>query len=296
MANATLLSTGTRSPSEDSKGSGRTLKRSNPPEPAALANSVKAEDRQSLSTYCCCGREILIRPIGHEGDCQRLNRYFSCLSRDSAHSRLCVLGAPLAAQNEHHCSSGRASNPRALPAGGEATDASRRRNCQRPNEFTLIAVVGGETGDQRIVGEACYVVDPGCEGQAEAAISVADVYQRHGLGRALARSLIEAAHANGVMRLAVYVLADNYPALRTFISLGFKAVLWQPGILKMVLELANERPAQDFMAEKTMRFADRASGTLDQIPSIIANGRTGVPSVSNGGFNKPPQAGSKGPS
>lgn len=268
------------------------MERLNPSEVAASGKSATTEQHRLLAKHCCCGHEVLIRAFGNEGDCQRLSRYFSCLSRDSAHSRLCVLGAPFAARHQHHCDSGQPGSPQASRGAGEASEASGGRSCLGRDEFALVAVVEGETGEQRIVGEACYVIDPVCDGQVEAAVSVADAYQRHGLGRALARSLIEAAQANGVMRLAVYVLADNYPALRTFISLGFKAVLWQPGIIKMVLELVQERSvksttAQDFSAVKTTAFASPTSGTLEQIASIIPNGYASAAPVSHTDAGKP---------
>jgi GNAT superfamily N-acetyltransferase len=258
------------------------LKRSDQTEQSALANGAQTTNHQPLATHHCCGHEVKIRFIGHEGDAERLNRYFSGLSRDSARSRLSVLGVPQAARHQYHSSTDR----QMLCERTEATAENHRHSCECTNEVTLVAVVENAAGEQQIVGEASYVVDLSCAGQAEAAVSVADAYQAQGLGRTLIRSLIEAARAKGITRLAVYVFADNYPALRTFMGLGFRVVLWQPGVLKMVLELPDDYLAQEIISGKNASSASRVSSTLGQTSRIMPEGHVSAVPVSHGASGK----------
>jgi GNAT superfamily N-acetyltransferase len=262
------------------EGERTTLERSNQISENALAEGAPANEHRPLIKHCCCGQDVLIRPLGREGDCRRLSQYFSRLSRNSAHSRLYVLGVPLAARHEQRCRGVSVDESQAATSTEAERGVGRCCECQGVYEYTLIAVIEGPMGDQQVVGEACYVVDPGCEGQAEAAASVADAYQAHGLGRALVAALVEAARARGIKRLAAYVLADNYPASRTFLGLGFRAVLWQPGTLKMVLDLADDGQPQVPAGAKSSPSVEGPSGTFDQLSPIMFNGHAGGASVS----------------
>ena len=70
----------------------------------------------------------------------------------------------------------------------------------------LVAVPsqGGE-----VIGEARYVREEDDRTVAELAISVADAWQRHGLGSALARDLAHRAADEGIEEFSAEVLADN---------------------------------------------------------------------------------------
>src|SRR6476620_1771217 len=52
-----------------------------------------------------------------------------------------------------------------------------------------------------------------CPDQAEVAITIAEAWQRQGLGRVLIRALAGDAHRHGIEILTATVLADNRPAL-----------------------------------------------------------------------------------
>ncbi|GEM_PF-2355135 len=196
-------------------------------------------DQALRIVYRCRGQEVLIRPLQIPADQQRLHDYFLRLSRDSAYCRFFVLG------------------------GAPPPTPIRGSQASHEGEVALVAVTTGPGQDEIIIGEACYVVDPACDCQGEVAVSVADEYQAHGLGTALLRALIDVARSRKLERLIVYVLAQNYPALRTFLGLGFKTVLWQPGVLKMVLELSewveSEKTRQ--VSQSPVQFASPPSLT-----------------------------------
>jgi acetyltransferase len=59
-------------------------------------------------------------------------------------------------------------------------------------------------------------------GEAEFDLLVRDAYQRHGLGTALLRQLIEVGRAKGVRRITATMLCDNHAMQRTCLKLGFQ--------------------------------------------------------------------------
>jgi protein lysine acetyltransferase len=70
------------------------------------------------------------------------------------------------------------------------------------------------------IAVARYVRDRTDPSLAEAAFAVVDSRQGHGLGRALARLLAGRAHAEGIARFRLDVLADNGPGLALARGLG----------------------------------------------------------------------------
>ena len=72
----------------------------------------------------------------------------------------------------------------------------------------------------RIVGVGRYVRDPLEPGTAEAAITVADHLQGHGLGRLLGQKIADAARAEGIEGFSASMLSENVAALRLFASIS----------------------------------------------------------------------------
>ena len=80
------------------------------------------------------------------------------------------------------------------------------------DHVALIAVEA--ENPSHLVGVARFVRDRDRPDTAEFAIVVGDAYQGHGAGRALARALVDEAHARGVRRFSATTLADNAPIQR----------------------------------------------------------------------------------
>ena len=74
--------------------------------------------------------------------------------------------------------------------------------------------------DRRLIGVARYVRDPGAHDSAEAAIVVADDFQRRGLGTLLAEQLGRRARMRGIARFTATMAADNRAAQRLFEKLS----------------------------------------------------------------------------
>lgn len=83
-----------------------------------------------------------------------------------------------------------------------------------------VAMVDGE-----LVGEARFVRLGADRVTAEMAISVADAWQGHGVGRRLLQSLVASAARQGVRRFSFDALADNARALGLFRRLGARWVV-----------------------------------------------------------------------
>jgi L-amino acid N-acyltransferase YncA len=74
---------------------------------------------------------------------------------------------------------------------------------------------------------------------AEFAIAIADAWQGRGLGRVLLTELIDAARANGMMRLVGDVFAENQAMLGLARTVGRSARVGTPesGVVRLVIEL-----------------------------------------------------------
>ncbi|MEP1172249.1 MAG: GNAT family N-acetyltransferase, partial [Alphaproteobacteria bacterium] len=86
-------------------------------------------------------------------------------------------------------------------------------------EMALIALVR-EAGREKEIGVARYTINP--DGKTcEFAIVVGDAWQKHGIGSALMKGLMEAARGQGLRAIEGEILADNRPMLELMESLGF---------------------------------------------------------------------------
>jgi GNAT superfamily N-acetyltransferase len=89
-------------------------------------------------------------------------------------------------------------------------------------DFALVAAVPDD-GRERIVGVARYALDPDGTG-CECAVTVADAWQRRGLGAALMGRLIEVARSRGVRSMVSIDDADNAAMRDLARFLGFRSM------------------------------------------------------------------------
>ena len=90
-------------------------------------------------------------------------------------------------------------------------------------EMALAAVIHEQTPQARIVGVARYIGNP--DGKScEFALTVADTWQKKGLGRHLMQRLMTVAHNRGLELMEGDVLSQNTKMLRLCKKLGFRAV------------------------------------------------------------------------
>jgi acetyltransferase len=90
-------------------------------------------------------------------------------------------------------------------------------------EMALIAIVNEHRPQARFVGVARYVGNPDRR-SCEFALTVADDWQRHGIGREMMRRLMEIARDRGIEVMEGEVLANNPKMLRLCERLGFRLV------------------------------------------------------------------------
>ena len=75
-----------------------------------------------------------------------------------------------------------------------------------------------EPGGARIIGHLC--LDPAAGPAIEMAVAVADVWQGHGIGRALLHAAVDWARTHGISRLQASALSTNSAVLGLIASVG----------------------------------------------------------------------------
>lgn len=99
---------------------------------------------------------------------------------------------------------------------GAALAAEAHREANLDHAFGLVALSGA---DERIVGHAFYAgID---EYRAEVAFTIADDFQKRGLGTILLGQLAEVATANGIQTFEAEVVAANHAMIKVFRESGF---------------------------------------------------------------------------
>lgn len=99
--------------------------------------------------------------------------------------------------------------------------------------YVALAYVDGELREVGIARYAGQFPDPSCE----CAVTVADAWQRCGLGHQLMVHLMEAARRNGFTRMVSVDLANNVPADRLFRRLGFSRKFAEGSYQEVVHEI-----------------------------------------------------------
>lgn len=109
-------------------------------------------------------------------------------------------------------------------------------------EMAFVAV-SERDGVERLLGVSRYNADPDGEG-CEFALAVADEAQKHGIGTALMRVLVERARSKGLLRMRGEVLAENYKMLAFCHELGMVArgSREDPMLRTLTLDLSSPAP------------------------------------------------------
>ena len=97
-----------------------------------------------------------------------------------------------------------------------------------------------ERASGRLVGVARYAVHPADRSSADIAVTVADDWQGHGLGTALARAIVHRAESSGIARLTGTTFADNLACRAMLRRLGFRARQRDGAIITFGLELIDD--------------------------------------------------------
>ena len=136
------------------------------------------------------------------------------------------------------------------------------------------AVIAVDPSSGEMLGVARYIRskdDPQAAEVAEVAVTVADDWQRRGLGRALLNRLTYRARREGVRRFSALVQGDNPGALRLLEGVGATQHQQDAGVVELVIEL----PAQRGMgAHLTRALRAAAAGTL--VPAMTLAERVAV--------------------
>ena len=88
-------------------------------------------------------------------------------------------------------------------------------------EMALVAVINEHTPEAGIIGVARYISNPDDQ-SCEFALTVADDWQRRGIGRQLMQRLMSVARSRGLEIMEGDVLAQNTKMLRLCTALGFR--------------------------------------------------------------------------
>lgn len=90
-------------------------------------------------------------------------------------------------------------------------------------EMALVAVINEHSQNSRIIGVVRYVTNPDRQ-SCEFALTVADDWQKKGIGRQLMQRLMNIAHDRGIEIMEGEVLSNNNKMLRLCEKLGFRIV------------------------------------------------------------------------
>jgi len=133
-----------------------------------------------------------------------------------------------------------------------------------------LVAIDETTGD--IVGVGRYATGSGGGVAADMALTVADGWQRRGIGHALAVRLVERARANGIRRLTGTALADNLRVRSLLDRLGFRVRSVSAGVVEVELDVPPARPSRP--PRPRYRGAPRTSGSSSrELRASLANTR-----------------------
>jgi nucleotide-binding universal stress UspA family protein/GNAT superfamily N-acetyltransferase len=138
------------------------------------------------------------------------------------------------------------------------------------------AIVALDPLTGQLLGIARYVRSKEDPEIAEVAVTVADNWQRRGLGRALLDKLTYRARREGVRRFSALVLGENRPALGLFADLGHAERQQSAGEVELMIELP---PVRGMGAQ--LARALRAAGAGSLVPARtlaqrVAHGTAGA--------------------
>lgn len=142
------------------------------------------------------GRTVTLRPIRH-GDERAELAFLNGLSKESLHARFMKWVQSPSEKLAHYFS-----------------DVDYQRH------MAFVCAVNAGNGDEQLVGEARYVVNP--DGvSCEFGVVVADAWRKSGIAGLLMEALIRTARTRGLQRMESTVLRTNSAMLRFARALGF---------------------------------------------------------------------------
>ncbi len=103
------------------------------------------------------------------------------------------------------------------------------------------AIVAIDRSSGEALGVARYIRSPDDAESAEVAVTVADDWQRRGLGRVLLDRLTYRARQEGVRRFTALVQGDNLASLELLGGAGETQRRWDTGVVELVVELPAKR-------------------------------------------------------
>ena len=148
------------------------------------------------------------------------------------------------------------------------------------DHFAWVAFAHDETPEHGI-GVARYVRSKENPEEAEAAVTVLDDYQNHGIGTLLLEALAAAALENGIKRFIGYLLVENRPMQDVLRYLGARLSVDSPGVERMEMDLPE-------------RLAELKLTPIYRVLRAVARGEAPPPSVPVA--TGPPAAGAVSPS
>ena len=107
------------------------------------------------------------------------------------------------------------------------------------HDHEAVVAIDPSSGD--LVGVARYVRQAPDSDRAEAAVVVADDWQRQGLGRALLERLARRAREEGISRFTALVQADNRRAMEVLAEIGPTSRSLEGNLVELDIELPAER-------------------------------------------------------
>lgn len=160
----------------------------------ALKSSVAYPIDEARTVRLCDGSTVLLRP-SRSSDVEGLQDLFYSLTEADNHARFFTYLKSLSVSKAQYLC-----------------------NVNYADQMAFVAVAGDKEGE-RIVGNACYYVDPS-ENAAEVAYLVHPSWQGLGLGAALQQRLVEYARSRGLKRIKAEVLSDNQKMLQLIARSG----------------------------------------------------------------------------
>jgi len=125
-------------------------------------------------------------------------------------------------------------------------------NIDYRDHFACVAVLE-DTPVPKGVGVARYVRDALEPTVAEVAVTVADAYQRRGIGTLLVRTLGEVAAGNGIRTFVNYVLWDNAAAMDLLADEQWRISPAEPGVARIEVAVPPLREVPDSYLHRLIR-------------------------------------------
>jgi RimJ/RimL family protein N-acetyltransferase len=131
------------------------------------------------------------------------------------------------------------------------------------------ALVGVEPGSGLLVGVARFIRNPRQPDQAEVAVTVADSWQRRGLGTVLLSELAQRAAEEGIRYFTAEILAENQPMLALARRLGGAEITCSGSTASARIDLAaaTEQPGAGYDCYDMLRAAAR--GEFIGLPAVL---------------------------